>query len=171
MIASKAKHFSVLISFCLPIHKPLGKFLGIINRLVYGLSHVTSVLPDSCLTLGVSQPSWCPGANPNSQGHGRRICILWPCSITMKQSESCGRVVNRYKCQFLSFHLSTSGFLLDILASLWCTFTGSVCTLRLFNNAFYVHILFTFFHGVSWQRIKYIYFKGVWEPSLHFHFQ
>ena len=162
-----------MLSFCLPIHKPLGKFLGIINRLVYHLYHVTLV---SFLThawyWGVFQPSWCPGAKSNPQWHGQRICILRPCSITMKQSESCGRVVNRHKCQFLSYHLSTSGFFFfDILASLWCTFTGSVCTLRLFNNAFYVHILFTFFHGVSWQRIKYIYFKDVWELSLHFHFQ
>ena len=124
------------------------------DGLVYHLHHVTLY------------PSWflldTGGFSIASQSHRQRICILWPDSITVKQSGGLGGVVNRYKCQFLSSHLSTSGifFCFDILSSLWCTFSGSVCTLKLFNNAFYVHMLFIFFHGVSWQRIKYIYFKG-----------
>lgn len=164
----------MLISFCLPIHKPLGKVHGILA----GWSTIcipcnSSVLPDPCLILIRSFFSSlldAQGLTLTPKGTAEH-CILWPCSITMKQSESCGRVVKRYKCQFLSSHLSTRKFFFDILASLWCTLTGSVCTLRLFNNAFYVHILFTFFHGVSWQRIKYIYFKVVWELLLHFHLQ
>ena len=47
------------------------------------------------------------------------------------------------------------------------TFTGSVCTLKLFNNSFYIHILFTIFYKVSWQIIKYTYFKGLKKDSNH----
>lgn len=184
MIASKAETLFSVKSFCLPVHKPLGKFHGIISRLVYHLDHVTLVsflihawYWDFFFFSSLLDAKGLININ-NSQRHRHRICLLWPCSITMKQSESCGRVVNRYKCQFLSSHLSTSGifffFLIDILASLWCTLLSLALFVHwdcLFNNAFYVHILFTFFHGVSWQRIKYIYFKGVWELLLHLYLQ
>lgn len=93
-----------------------------------------------------------------------RVCILGPGSATMRWDG----VVHRHKCQFLSSHLSTSGFFL-IYQQVCDVLSLAVCTLRSFNSAFYVHILFTFFHGVSWQRIKYIYFKGVWELLLHVH--
>ena len=116
--------------------------------------------PSPMESFRVSQPP------PPPQSHGQRVCILGPGSVTMKWDG----VVNRYKCQFLSSHLSTSGFFL-IYQQVCDVLSLAVCTLRSFNSAFYVHMLFTFFHGVSWQRIKYIYFKGVWELLLHVHLQ
>lgn len=81
-------------------------------------------------------------------------------------------MVDRLKCRVLSSHVSTSGtfVVFDILAKV-CAVPLAVCTLRRFNSAFYVHILFTFFPWSLLAKNKYIYFKGVWELSLQFPLQ
>lgn len=159
MIASKAATLFSVNTFLFTCSQAITEVSWDDDGLVCHLYQVT-LCPER---QGLTPP---PQPPPPPQSHGQRVCILGPGSVTMKWDG----VVNRYKCQFLSSHLSTSGFFL-IYQQVCDVLSLAVCTLRSFNSAFYVHMLFTFFHGVSWQRIKYIYFKGVWELLLHVHLQ
>lgn len=132
---------------CLPVHKPLERYHRIISSLVCRLD---SSSPVSFLTQAWS---WIPqtwSLRVWAVASSGLVQSLW-CRLTAVGDW----VVDRLKCRVLSSHVSTSGtfVVFDILAKV-CAVPLAVCTLRRFNSAFYVHILFTFFHGVSWQRIN-----------------